>query len=214
MSEAIARWRAEQASHMAGRPPLNYLSVCPSLPTGRPLGFPHIIDLDTFDPAVTNITNLSCADGIATLLWNWNQREFRRFLNRSSADRFKLHHRAPETVFNKMHIIREDTEVTVSCILSPPCILFFMSCRLLPLLTPSQLAWRKDGVVTYIMFEILSNGSWEGRSYSTDKVVDDGSDAETDPTIAEAYGMVIAEALLDGKTWLVSESGRSMRIVE
>ncbi|MCJ1474391.1 hypothetical protein MMC13_003049 [Lambiella insularis] len=60
---------------------LTYRSNCPLLPVDRPDGFPHLVDVEHgFDDDV-DCTDLHVADGIATMLWKFDEKFLAEFLD-------------------------------------------------------------------------------------------------------------------------------------
>lgn len=118
---ALAYLEAALAKETDTRPPLVYMTDCPSLPATRPPGFPHIIDLhrDRFHTDETNCADLTCADGIATFLWKWDKEQFHRFFDLLAVPEFEIHYEVPGEVqyrTNDTVISRTNRTVTVSAI--------------------------------------------------------------------------------------------------
>ncbi|OBZ75639.1 hypothetical protein A0H81_04822 [Grifola frondosa] len=71
--------------------PLRYSDACTELPASRPVGFPHIINVQGFDEE-TDKKDLRAADGIATLLYNWKPEALRALLD-LNRPRFEFKHK-------------------------------------------------------------------------------------------------------------------------
>lgn len=92
--------------------PLRYSDECPSMPSRRPVGYPHIIQTSSWGEE-TDKRNLTCADGIATLLWEWKPEHLETFFDLSNP-RFELTRVAPNGIIRDMIIGRVDRAVLVS----------------------------------------------------------------------------------------------------
>lgn len=81
------------------------------LPACAPVGHPHVIDEDFQEGS--DITNLRAADGVATLLYNWNPDAFFSFLE-LSYDYFEFVGREKDEAYQHLIIIiRRGRKVTV-----------------------------------------------------------------------------------------------------
>lgn len=69
---------------------IEFSDNCPTLPSDRGDGFPHIVDLSRYDCDGPVENNLSCADGVATFLWNWDKKQFDCFFDLKEED-FEVH---------------------------------------------------------------------------------------------------------------------------
>lgn len=64
-----------------GAKPLKYLDVYPKLPVDAPIGYPHIIDLKSLDHDYYDAQNISIADAVATILFNFTPGTLTAFLD-------------------------------------------------------------------------------------------------------------------------------------
>ena len=71
-------------------PALEYLDHYAALPTGRPVGYPHLINMDKYTEEIQR-QDLRIADAIVTVLYNWEPEALAAFLNDELEDfRFQV----------------------------------------------------------------------------------------------------------------------------
>lgn len=61
--------------------PLKYLDVYPKLPIDAPIGYPHILDLDSVDDYYCDRQVLSIADAVVTILFKFSPGTLTAFLD-------------------------------------------------------------------------------------------------------------------------------------
>ncbi|CZT19137.1 uncharacterized protein RCC_04983 [Ramularia collo-cygni] len=165
----------------------HYRDDCPSLPADRPIGFPHIIDLDHYELDDPGYFSPTCADGVATFLYNWNREQFRRFFDLTE-ESFELRYDAPEGCVNKMCITRKKNVVTV-CNFSQGYY--------------EGVYDQRDPEVTFV---IRNSGRWEPQSFRT--TWGEGTNSEH----VEELGNLITTSMLDEKMWQFTSSTTTITV--
>ncbi|OCL13071.1 hypothetical protein AOQ84DRAFT_372506 [Glonium stellatum] len=99
----------DDGSPLDGFNPMMYRSDCERLPEGAPINHMHLLDLSNFDEE-TDISNLRIADGIATMLYNWNPEALEAFLDPKNKS-FELCSRKIISAFIDFVILRKGNAV-------------------------------------------------------------------------------------------------------
>lgn len=95
-----------------------YLDTCPDLlPPDAPVGHPHLMDTTNFNE-YTPRENLRVADGIATVLFNYDPKALRSFLNLDQPE-FEFLRHEESTIMNDLFIGRKGLTVTASHLFLP-----------------------------------------------------------------------------------------------
>ena len=179
---------------------LRYLDSCSTLPAGRPVDFPHLIDTQPVFNELTNPTNLRLCDGVATTLFKYDPDLLSRFLDLSISEVFFLREEH-KTSLGDLVIWRKDRTVIVSW----PGFIPGSSCHFhRRMLMYQQCAFynRVNNVLDYesrVTSRIHDDGRWEATS--ADGATMQFMPKPISPVEVTKNGMRLGQAMLVHEKW-------------